>query len=235
MKIAITRLEGKEGSDSARCAEFGFECYRVSPLRAEIQPQVIGEFAHRVNEDFYDCIFFTSALPARLVAPHLTRWPRIVAIGPQTAGALEEYGISCETLPSHYSRAFVPYLGSWIKGKKIGIPRADAPNPGLMDAIRSAGGIPEEWRCYALIPTEEPLDLRGADAVLFTSAMSFTRGVWKRRPGLLVMAIGEITADAIRSGGIDPEVTGDGTLEGSLSALKGYLAAKEHARTGPGR
>nr|WP_209675528.1 uroporphyrinogen-III synthase [Methanolinea mesophila] len=231
MKIAITRLEGKEGSDNARCAKFGFECYRVSPLRAEIQTQVIGEFVRRVNEEHYDCIFFTSALPARLVAPLLTRWPRIIAIGPQTAGTLEEYKIPCETLPSHYSRAFVPYLGSWIRGKKIGIPRADVPNPGLIEAIRDAGGIPEEMRCYALIPTEEPLDLRGADAVLFTSAMSFTRGVWEMRPGLLVMAIGEVTADAIRMGGIDPGITGDGTLEGTLSALQGYLQKKGHVKT----
>jgi uroporphyrinogen-III synthase len=222
MKIAITRLEGKEGTDSARCAEFGFECYRVSPLRAEIQQQMIVEFVRRVNEDRYDCIFFTSALPARLIAPHLSRWPRVVAIGHQTAGALEEYGITCEILSSHYSRAFVPYLGGWIRGKRIGIPRADVPNPGLLKAIRDAGGIPEELRCYALIPTEEHLDLRDADAVLFTSAMSFTRGIWESRPGLLVMAIGDITADAIRRAGIEPAVTGDGTLEGTLLALQEY-------------
>ena len=222
MKIAITRLEGKEGSDNARCAEFGVECYRVSPLRAEIQMQVILEFVRRVNENRYDCIFFTSALPARLVAPHLSRWPRMIAIGPQTAGALEEFGITCEVLPSHYSRAFVPYLGSWIEGKRIGIPRADVPNPGLMNAIRDAGGIPEELRCYALVPTGEPLDLREADAILFTSAMSFAYAVWERVPGLLVMAIGDITADAIRRGGIEPLVTGDGTIEGTLMALQAY-------------
>jgi uroporphyrinogen-III synthase len=222
MKIAITRLEGKEGTDNARCAEFGVECYRVSPMRAEILQQVILEFVRRVNEDRYDCIFFTSALPARLIAPHLSCWPRTVAIGPQTAGVLEEYGIPCETLPSHYSRAFVPYLGNWIEGKRIGIPRADVPNPGLLDAIRDAGGLPEELRCYTLTPTGERLDLREADAVLFTSAMSFTCAVWEKDPGLLVMAIGDITADAIRRGGIEPAVTGDGTLEGTLKALQAY-------------
>jgi uroporphyrinogen-III synthase len=231
MKIAITRLEGKEGSDSARCAEFGVECYRVSPLRAEIRQQEIIEFVRRVDEDRYDCLFFTSALPARLIAPHLSHWPRVVAIGPQTAGVLEEHGIVCETLPSHYSRAFVPYLGSWIQGKRIGIPRADVPNPGLLNAIHDAGGVPEELRCYALIPTEEPLDLREADAVLFTSAMSFTRGVWEKRAGLLVMAIGEITAAAIRGEGIEPAVTGDGTLEGTLMALQEYLKKDSPSET----
>jgi uroporphyrinogen-III synthase len=231
MKIAITRLEGKEGSDSARCAEFGVECYRVSPLRAEIRQQEIIEFVRRVDEDRYDCLFFTSALPARLIAPHLSHWPRVVAIGPQTAGVLEEHGIVCETLPSHYSRAFVPYLGSWIQGKRIGIPRADVPNPGLLNAIHDAGGVPEELRCYALIPTEEPLDLREADAVLFTSAMSFTRGVWEKRAGLLVMAIGEITAAAIRGEGIEPAVTGDGTLEGTLMSLQEYLKKDSPSET----
>jgi len=231
MKIAITRLEGKEGSDSARCAQYGFECYRVSPLRAEIRQQEIVEFVRRVDEDRYDCLFFTSALPARLIAPHLTHWPRVVAIGPQTAGELEGHGIVCETLPSHYSRAFVPYLGNWIKGKRIGIPRADVPNPGLLHAIRDAGGVPDEVRCYTLIPTEDPMDLREAEAVLFTSAMSFTRGIWENRNGLLVLAIGEITADAIRGEGIEPVVIGDGTLEGTLMALQVYQNQKKEGRS----
>ena len=35
MKIAVTRLKGKEKSDAARCAEFGHSCYSVHPLRSE--------------------------------------------------------------------------------------------------------------------------------------------------------------------------------------------------------
>jgi len=222
MKIAVTRLAGKEGRDVARCAAFGHACYSIHPLRSEIREDVVAAFAGATDRGEFDCIFFTSALPAKILAPRLKKTPRIIAIGPETARELAQCSIACETLPGFYSRDFVPYLGEWIKGKKIGLPRADVPNAPLIDAIAKAGGIPREFRCYRLVPTNESLDLRPAEAVLFTSAMSYTSAVWTPRPDLLVMAIGEITADAMRCGGTFPTIVGDGSLEGTLTALNEY-------------
>jgi uroporphyrinogen-III synthase len=226
MKIAVTRLAGKEKSDAARCAAAGHTCYSVHPLRSAIHEDVITAFADAVGKGEFDGIFFTSALPAKLIAPRLDRFPRVIAIGPQTAGELRRYDIDCEVLTSFYSRDFVPYLGDWIRGKRIGIPRADVPNPGLLDAITAAGGIPEEYRCYSLEPTGTELDLAGAEAILFTSAMSFTKAIWTPRPNLLAMAIGEITAKTMRAGGTDPGIVGDGSLEGTLGALNAFLASR---------
>jgi uroporphyrinogen-III synthase len=56
--------------------------------------------------------------------------------------------------------------------------------------------------------------------------MSFQKAVWSPRPDLLVMAIGEITAETMRTGGTDPAVVGDGSLEGTLGALNTYFAAQ---------
>jgi len=226
MKIAVTRLAGKEKNDAVRCAQYGHTCYSIHPLRSEILTEEINAFVEAVGRNEFDCIFFTSALPAKLIAPHLTRTPRIIAIGPQTAKELRQFNIGCETLPGFYSRDFVPYLGGWIRGKHIGIPRADVPNPSLIDAISAAGGIPHEFRCYRLEPTGEFLDLNGADAILFTSAMSFAEAVWTRHPELIVIAIGDITAAAMQRAGIYPVVTGDGSLEGSMRALNDYLVKK---------
>lgn len=226
MKIAVTRLAGKEKSDAARCAAAGHVCCSVHPLRSAILEDVITEFADAAGRGDFDCIFFTSALPAKIIAPRLDRFPRVIAIGPQTAGELRRHDIDCEVLTSFYSRDFVPYLGDWIRGKRIGIPRADVPNPGLLDAISDAGGIPKEYRCYSLEPTGIRLDLADADAILFTSAMSFKMAKWTPRPDLLVMAIGEITAGAMRAAGISPAIVGDGSLEGTLSALNKDLAAQ---------
>jgi uroporphyrinogen-III synthase len=222
MKIAVTRLAGKEGRDTARCAAFGHACYSVHPLRSEIQQEVVSDFAQAVGSGEFDCLFFTSALPAKILAPLLKNPPRVIAIGPETARELERCGISCETLPGFYSRDFVPYLGDWIRGKTIGLPRADVPNAPLIDAITHAGGKPHEFRCYRLAPTNEPLDLRRAEAILFTSAMSYTKAIWTPRPDLLVMAIGDVTAAAMMGGGTLPAITGDGSLEGTLAALNEY-------------
>jgi uroporphyrinogen-III synthase len=224
MRIAITRLKGKESDDKGKCGAYGHECYSVSPLRADIRNDQITRFVAAVLDNHFDCIFFTSALPAQLIAPHLSRWPRVIAIGPATASTLRRFGIECEMLPRYYSRDFVPYLGTWIKGKRIGIPRADVPNPALIEGIEKAGGIADEIRVYGLIPTGEVLNLDRAGAVLFTSAMSFEKAIWASRPGLLVIAIGDSTAAVMRRCGAIPDVSGDGSLEGTLRALNEFLA-----------
>ncbi len=225
MKIAITRLRGKELDDQQRCLRRGHDCYPVVPLSSEIDQDQIDLFIEQVEEEQFDCIFFTSALPAVKIGPLLSRCPlpRVIAIGPQTAKALRDKGIPCEVLHEFYSRAFVPYLGDWISGKTIGIPRSDAPNPDLLEAIRSAGGIPAEFHIYALIPTYEELDLRDAEAILFTSALSFKSAIWRRREDLILIAIGDVTAAAMEAAGITPDVTGDGSLEGTLDELNLYL------------
>jgi uroporphyrinogen-III synthase len=228
MKIAVTRLVGKEKNDAERCARLGHTCYSVHPLISKIKKSEITRFVEAVDRNEFDCLFFTSALPAKIIAPLLNRFPRVIAIGPQTAKELRQYEIDCETLKSFYSRDFVPYLGDWIKGKHIGIPRADVPNPTLIDDIIAAGGIPHEFRCYGLEPTGEPLNLDRADAILFTSAMSFSKAVWIQQPALLVMAIGDITAAAMQVGGVNPVVIGDGSLEGAIIALNDYLARQEN-------
>ena len=129
MRIAITRLKGKEGDDQARCARRGHDCYAVSPLIGEMDSDQIDAFIQDVKEKKFDCIFFTSALPAQNIGPYLQDLPlpRVIAIGPQTAKALREYGIPCEVLHEFYSRAFVPFLGDWIAGKDWH-PRSDVPN-----------------------------------------------------------------------------------------------------------
>jgi uroporphyrinogen-III synthase len=228
MILAITRLPEKAEEDAPVCARYGHACYPVSPLRAEILWDRVHACADAVNRGDYDCIFFSSALPARILGPLIHRWPRTVAIGPQTAKTLSAWHKDVEVLPSFYSRDFVPYLGTWLSGKRVGVPRADVPNPSLLAAIEAAGGIVEEIRCYRLIPTHERLDTSRASGLLFTSAGSFRAAVWENRSDLLLMAIGKVTATAMEQGGFPPSVIGDGSLEGTLQALNRYWE-REHA------
>lgn len=221
MLIAITRLAEKAGNDAGVCARFGHTCYTVSPLRAEVREEAVVRFVEEANAGAFDCIFFTSALPAAVVAPRLRlpRPVRVIAIGPQTARTLEEAGLKPETLPTYYSADFAPYLGTWLQGRRVGIPRAAVPNPGLLQAIEDAGGETCEYQVYDLVPSGGPLDTARADAVLFTSASSFTRAQWERREGQIVAAIGRVTAQAMEAAGVTPDVVGDGSLAGTLAAL----------------
>lgn len=231
MLIAITRLAEKGMSDAALCAKFGHEVRIVSPMFAESYSSTIQTFAIAANDGEFDAIFFTSALPAQKVAPlldpNITKKTRVIAIGPQTAKTLHDAGIAAETMPTFYSRDFVPYLGDWIEGKRVGIPRADVPNPNLINAIEGAGGMAFEYRCYGLSPTNELLDLDGCDAVIFTSANSFKFSKLLPMHNILKIAIGEITAEAMREGGQPPEVVGDGSLEGTMQALAALEIVKQ--------
>lgn len=224
--IAVTRLKEKAGKDTELCKKYGHECRAVSPMEAKIYTERVLDFAARVNRNEFDCIFFTSALPAQSIGPLLEKWPRVIAIGPQTAKTLNNFGIKCETLPTFYSRDFVPYLGEWIYGKNIGIPRAEVPNPGLISAIEDNGGIAHEFSIYSLEPTDEKLQLGGCDVILFTSANSFTYSVWDKNQNIIPAAIGDVTAQRMIESGVRPLVTGDGSLEGTLLALNEYLKKK---------
>jgi uroporphyrinogen-III synthase len=237
MRIAVTRVPGKEGKDRELCARYGHDCFAVSPLKVEVYGDRVEEFLRAANRGEYDAIFFASAIPAQLIGaglpgpdfcgPCLTARTRVIAIGPQTARVLREAGVDCEVLPSFYSRDLVPYLGDWVRGKRIGIPRADVDNEPMIRAIRDAGGVPLEVRCYALIPTGTSLPLGDAEALLFTSASSYRHARWERGKEFLLLAIGEITAAAMQEGGDPPRVVGDGSLEGTLRALNEYLAREE--------
>lgn len=230
MLIAITRLTEKAGRDAALCARYGHTCYTVSPLRAELITENIDRFVAGANAGKFDAIFFTSALPAKVIAPRLRpdTGARIVAIGPQTARTLKDGGLDPETLPSHYSAEFAPHLGEWLKGRRVGIPRAAVPNPGLLSAIRDLGGEACECPVYTLVPTREELDTERADVVLFTSASSFTSARWTRREGQIVAAIGTVTAAAMEKASVMPDVVGDGSLAGTLAALN-LKEEKHHA------
>lgn len=227
MHIAITRLREKSLDDAKVAATFGHTVKIISPLMAELHSNIVQQFVLSANDNMFDAIFFTSAYPAEKIAPLLnpdiTKTCRVIAIGPKTASVLHEAGIKAETLSSFYSRDLVPYLGEWVSGKSIGIPRADVPNPKLINAIEDAGGVAYEYRIYSLEPTNEIPDLDGVDAVLFTSAMSYKSLNCKSLEGILPIAIGEITADAMREGGVEPVVIGDGSLKGTLTALNEYL------------
>lgn len=227
MQIAITRLAEKGKTDQALCERYGHSAKIVSPLRAELRASLVQTFVLAANDGDFDAIFFTSAYPAKhigiMLDREITKRCRVIAIGPQTAKILHDLGIAAETLTTFYSRDFVPYLGDWIDGKRIGIPRADVPNPDLIDAIEKAGGMVYEYRCYGLIPTGEFLDLEGSDIVLFTSANSFSQAVLPDLAGILPIAIGDITAKRMQDGGVTPVVIGDGSLEGTLIALNDYL------------
>lgn len=231
MLIAITR-HAKAVEDAHLCEEYNHKAKFVSTIKPIRNQKAIDDFITAANNKEFDAIFFPSAYAAEkigpFIEPRLATKVRMIANGPQTAKDLHNIGLAAEMLPFFYSRDLIPYLGKWIRGKKIGIPRADCAYMKLSDDIKKAGGIPFEFKCYDIVPTNELLDIADCGAILFTSPAAFKLAKLPKMGEMIQMAIGEVTADAMMYSGDAPSVIGDGSVEGTLKALNAYLLMESH-------
>ncbi|MCL7413741.1 MAG: uroporphyrinogen-III synthase, partial [ANME-2 cluster archaeon] len=147
----------------------------------------------------------------------------MIAVGPKTADAVCDKGFTCETIPSYSSDHFASHLGSRIKGKTVGVVRPDVPNPQLVESLTSLDAQVVEGIAYRLLPCGHEFKeiLPDVDAVIYTSGKSFIlSGVsGEELEGKIVVAIGPKCDAVMKQKGIKPDITGNGTLEGCLTAL----------------
>ncbi len=225
MKIAVTKLREKSEGIHELFWRYGHEALIISTMRAAdpSDPAPLACLAEMASKGTVDILIFTSALgvdklferglPANKV--------RIVSVGPKTAKKVEAYGFSSNIIAEFSSVNFAKYLGE-IRGKIIGIARAEVPNPELVRSLEAGGATVVEAPAYRLEPAGCISDdiLKEADAVIFTSARSFEySGFRDGRRKLILAAIGEKTAEAMRKHGFEPDIVGDGTLEKCLVLL----------------
>ncbi len=231
MLIAITRHTGAL-EDAALCEKYNHKAKVVSPIKTVKNMEVIESFIKAANGEEFDAIFFPNAFVAEklghCIKQQLASKVRIIANGPQTAKILHNIGLAAEMLPFFYTKDLVLYLDKWIRGKKIGIPRAGNTYPKLAEDIIHAGGIPVEYICYDVEKTDEVMDLTGVDAILFTSPIAFKLAILPKMENIIQMAIGEVTANEMMYGGDAPAIIGDGSIEGTLKALNAYLVTESH-------
>jgi uroporphyrinogen-III synthase len=223
-RIVITRPVG----DAERLAN------RLRALGAEpiVAPSIEIEFTDPPELDAalaalprFDWMVFTSRNGVEAVFRLTQRigGPRIAAIGPATAAALQERGVRADVVPDEYvAEAVLDALGD-VRGLRILLPRADIARRALTDGLRARGAEVEEiaaYRTRAVGGTRPRLD--GADAVTFTSS-STVRGFLEAGPlpdGAKVVCIGPITARTARESGLTvTAVAAEYTEDGLIAAL----------------
>ncbi|MDP3104834.1 MAG: uroporphyrinogen-III synthase [Candidatus Methanoperedens sp.] len=226
MKIAVTKLREKSEGIQELFRSYGHEALIISTMTSvdPSDPAPLARLAEMASTGSLDILIFTSALGVdKLFERSLpSKKVRIVSVGPKTAKKVEEYGISSGVITEFSSVHFAKYLGD-ISGKTIGIARAEVPNPELIRSLESSGATVVEAPAYRLESAGCISDdiLMEADAVIFTSARSFEYSGFHRdgRRKLILAAIGEKTAEAMRKHGFEPDIVGDGTLEKCLALL----------------
>jgi len=156
--------------------------------------------------------------------------PRLAAVGPATARALESRGLSAAFIPDEYvAEALAAGLDD-VAGRRVLLPHAELAREALADDLRRRGAIVDEIAVYRTLPAApDPAGLaelkRGVDAITFTSASAarnFARLLAGEAPsGAAIMAcIGPVTAAAAREAGLPVTVVAaEYTLDGLVAAL----------------
>ncbi|MBU4075113.1 MAG: uroporphyrinogen-III synthase [Euryarchaeota archaeon] len=228
MKIAVTKLREKSEGIQELFRSYGHEALIISTMTSvdPSDPAPLARLAEMASTGSLDILIFTSALGVdKLFERSLpSKKVRIVSVGPKTAKKVEEYGFSSEVIEEFSSEHFANHLGK-ILGKTVGIARAEVPNPELIRSLEAGGATVVEAPAYRLEPAGCISDdvLQEADAVIFTSARSFEYSDFHHdsKKELILAAIGEKTAEAMRKHGFEPDIVGDGTLEKCLALLRG--------------
>ncbi|MFQ5719831.1 MAG: uroporphyrinogen-III synthase [Acidobacteriota bacterium] len=171
---------------------------------------------------------------------------RVAAIGPVTAGALEERGVTPCRIPAHYqAEGLLASLGDvdW-SGKRVLVPRAWRAREVLPETLRAAGATVDVLPVYRTVRPDldvsslrEAIEAGGIDAVTFTSSSTVSAFVScvgaEEAPHLLVAGqvavacIGPITAATAREAGLSVAVEARSfTAEGLADALVEYFSAE---------
>ena len=168
---------------------------------------------------------------------------QVAAIGPKTAAALEQRGVTPDFVPNEYiAEAILPGLGD-MRGKRIVLLRADIARTALAQAIRAAGGLAEDVSAYRTVAARvEPEAWEsikaGVDIVIFTSSSTVTHFVRMlgemgftahRLPGdPLIACIGPITAATASAHSLQVDIKPQAyTIEGLINALDAYEVERE--------
>ena len=154
----------------------------------------------------------------------------IAAIGPGTARALAEHGISADIVPERFvAEALVE---AWpdvdVEGKRVLVARAAEARDVLPDALRERGAEVDVVALYETVreaPSEEAIEAaQSADYVTFTSSSTvrnLTEALGDRFPASArVVSIGPITSEAARDAGLEVAVEAERhDIDGLVAAL----------------
>jgi uroporphyrinogen-III synthase len=163
--------------------------------------------------------------------------PKFAAIGPATARALMDRGVSALVPGEYVAEALAAALGE-VGGQRILLPRAEVTRDVLAFELRRRGAIVDEAPVYATRPAAPDAAAvaelrRGVDVITFTSsstvrgyvALVDRLGLPPFDPRPLTACIGPITAATARAEGLIVDATAAVyTMDGLLQAVEALFA-----------
>jgi uroporphyrinogen III methyltransferase / synthase len=196
-------------------------------------------------EHGYDWVVFTSANGVRAFCERV--WSsggdarsfggaRLCAIGPETARALEAFGLKADLMPQKYVAEAVAGVLAPFQPRCVLIPRAKVARDVLPKALQAQGAEVDVVEVYETVVPDgagdrirELLASGKVDVVTFTSSSTARNFVQLAGPlpaNVKVACIGPITAETAHALGLEVDIISDEyTTAGLQRELAGYLAA----------
>jgi uroporphyrinogen III methyltransferase/synthase len=252
-KILVTRSREQASDLSGRLREWGATPVEFPTIEV-VPPESWADVDHCASRmESYDWLIFTSVNGVKFflerflfVGRDVRDWkgPRVCAIGPKTAEALEGLRIKVDFVPAEYraESIFEGLKKEGLKGKRVLIPRARVARDILPEELRRAGAIVDVVEVYRTIcpqgdkeKVRELLRQGDIDAITFTSSSTVSNFVEilgkdearKLTKEVPVASIGPITAEKARSLGIESNVMPqEYTIPALAEALAEFFTAE---------
>ena len=239
-KVLVTRSRDQASELSELLRQYGaepieFPVIKISPPESF---EELDAALERIEE--YDWLLFTSANGVRAVMDRVhelgrdVRWlkgPKIGAIGPKTAEALQRLGVRVDFMPKEFvAEAVVREFPGNPEGKRILIPRAKEAREVIPEKLRELGAQVDVVTSYItesdssdLSDMSDRIQSGEIDIITFASSSTvrmFAERIPKAPEGVLIACIGPITAETAESLGLKVDVVAEEyTIEGLLKAL----------------
>lgn len=186
--------------------------------------------------------FFFERLAQRGSGPEALRGIKVCAVGPKTAEALAERGVTVDLLPQQFTGEGIvaAFQGMPLQGKRILFPRAEAARDLVPQQLRGLGAVlldPVVYRTTMplALPVEacQALERHRLDAVIFSSPLTARNlaalvggadRLQELLSGVVIASIGPVTSQACRELGLAVAVEPpEATLSSLLQALEAHF------------
>lgn len=237
-RIVVTRPAAQSASFCAQLESRGavavpFPAIRIEALgEAELLRAAMGRLPA------FDWVVFTSVNGVRHawehVADSLPPALRVAAIGPATARALQDRGVTPDFMPDEFRAERLAQGMGPVQGQRILLARAQGARRTLVDMLRERGAHVEEVTAYRTVRNTPPASAfavlkRGVDAITFTSSSTATHfaALVPERNSAAIACIGPITARTARDLGYSVNMVAEEyTTRGLLNTLEDYFRAR---------
>jgi uroporphyrinogen III methyltransferase/synthase len=252
-RILVTRSREQASDLSERLRDLGAMPIEFPTIQV-IPPESWADVDHcAARMVMYDWIIFTSVNGVKFFLERLftlgldirdLKGPRVCAIGPKTAEALETLKIRVDFVPSEYrAEAILAGLRNEdLKGKRVLIPRARIARDVLPEELRKAGALVDVVEVYRTVrpggnaeEIRQSLRERSISTITFTSSSTVSNFVemigvpeaQELTAGITIASIGPITAEKARSFGIQTTVMPkEYTIPALVEALAEYFTTE---------